>query len=274
LPDEKQKCFVLMPFEAPRDKYYAQIYSRAIDDAGMAPKRGDSLFRPSPIMGDIWKFVQESTVLLADLTGRNANVFYELGLAHAIEKPVVLVAETMDDVPFDLRGLRVLTFDRHDPEWGAQLRGNIAAALKETLADVRGAVPPMFIRTIPRTPATATEPETTLELRIRELAEEITALRRETNRDLKIDRAPRDGEVAIDAVFVVLDPREIPTELAANTISMLSGRKVVRVIERHDSLLFELETSIPMDDGARDQFKKDILTAFNATEVRIRSRPN
>jgi len=47
-------------------------------------------------------------VLLADLTGKNPNVFYELGLAHALAKPVILIAETLDDIPFDLRALRVI----------------------------------------------------------------------------------------------------------------------------------------------------------------------
>src|ERR1051326_7232713 len=101
-PSDILKCLVLMPFADPPDRYYKPIYSVAISEAGLKPVRADSLFTSTPIMDDIWRLVQDSTVLLADLTGRNPNVFYELGLAHAISKPVVLVAETMDDVPFDL----------------------------------------------------------------------------------------------------------------------------------------------------------------------------
>ena len=61
-------------------------------------------------------------MMLADLTGKNANVLYELGLAHAIDKPVVLLSQSMDDVPFDLRALRVITYDVAHPGWGGLLR--------------------------------------------------------------------------------------------------------------------------------------------------------
>lgn len=107
---EKPSCFVLAPFGLPFDRYYSNIFVPAVQDAGLLPIRADSLFRPSPIMDDIWRFVRGATVLIADLTTKNPNVFYELGLAHAIAKPVILVANTIDDVPFDLRGLRVLTY--------------------------------------------------------------------------------------------------------------------------------------------------------------------
>ena len=63
----------------------------------------------------------------ADLSGKNPNVFYELGLAHAIGKPVVMVAATIDDVPFDLRGLRTILYDKENEAWGEELRERIGA---------------------------------------------------------------------------------------------------------------------------------------------------
>jgi len=102
------KCFVMMPFKTPFDIYYTTIFKPAIKAANLEPIRADDLFRPSVIVSDLWNMVQNAHVLLAELTTKNANVFYELGLAHAIGKPVVLVSETMDDVPFDLQQLRVI----------------------------------------------------------------------------------------------------------------------------------------------------------------------
>ncbi len=133
-----------MPFEEPFDSYYERIIKPGVISAGLEPERGDSLFRPTPIMGDIWKMIQDAKVLVAEMTGKNANVFYELGLAHAIGKPVVLVAETMDDVPFDLQALRVIIYDKDDPAWGNKLRNKIRASLEETLSDPAKSVPPMF----------------------------------------------------------------------------------------------------------------------------------
>lgn len=137
-------CFVLMPFREPFSTYYDAIFDPAVRGANLDPVRGDSLFRPSPIMADVWRMIQDAKVLLAELTTKNANVFYELGLAHAIGKPVVLVAETMDDVPFDLQALRVILYDKNDPEWGKKLRDRIRSSLVETMGDSIEAVPSMY----------------------------------------------------------------------------------------------------------------------------------
>src|SRR5216683_4448543 len=103
---EKEICFTIMPFGGWLDDYYESIYCPAIEAAGLSPHRADDLFRPGTIVTDIWDYTKRAKLLLADLTGKNPNVFYELGLAHALKKPAILVAESMDDIPFDLRALR------------------------------------------------------------------------------------------------------------------------------------------------------------------------
>jgi hypothetical protein len=54
--------------------------------------------------------IEGACVVVADLTGKNANIFYEVGIAHTLEKPVLLLAQPMSDVPFDLRHKRVLLY--------------------------------------------------------------------------------------------------------------------------------------------------------------------
>ena len=107
-----------MPFGGWFDDYYSTVFVPAIEKAGLESRRADDLYRPSTIVSDIWKFTMKAKLVLADLSEKNANVFYELGLAHALAKPVILVVEPMDDVPFDLRALRVLQYDKNDPNWG------------------------------------------------------------------------------------------------------------------------------------------------------------
>ena len=138
------KCFVMMPFSAPFNVYYDNVYYPAIEEAGMSPVRADDLFRAGVIVADLWAMIQAAKVLLAELTTKNPNVFYELGLAHAIGKPIVLVSETMNDVPFDLQQLRVLLYDKDDPAWGQKLRQAITIAIKETIASPVDAVPNIF----------------------------------------------------------------------------------------------------------------------------------
>jgi len=80
-------CFVIMPFGVPFDRYYSNIFAPAIQEAGLRAHRGDSIFSSTTIMSDVWHCIRNASVVLADVTGKNANVFYELGLAHASRKP-------------------------------------------------------------------------------------------------------------------------------------------------------------------------------------------
>ena len=114
-------CFVMMPFGDWFDRYYQEIYVPAIRAAGFEPVRSDELFATGSVVEQIWEQIDKSSVLLADLTDKNANVFYELGLAHAAQKPVVLAAARIEDVPFDLRHLRVITYDVREPRWADAL---------------------------------------------------------------------------------------------------------------------------------------------------------
>jgi hypothetical protein len=173
LTEPAGECFVIMPFGGYFDEYYKRLYAPAIEGAGLKPRRADDLFRPSAIVHDIWEFTQAAQVILADLTGRNPNVFYELGLAHAITKPAVLLAETMDDVPFDLRGLRIITFNKNEPDWGLRLQSRITSSVLETLEKPLKSIPPSFLKTT--TDSKPTEVSAT-ELAVLELRQDVERL--------------------------------------------------------------------------------------------------
>ena len=169
----KVECFVMIPFKSPFDIYYESIYKPAIKSTELEPIRADDLFRPSVIVSDLWDMIQRAKVLLAELTTKNPNVFYELGLAHAIGKPVILVSETMDDVPFDLQQLRVILYDKNDPMWGEKLGKNITASIKETLDSPVEAVPNIFRKKVK---SQAPEQDATI-ARIETLEKEMRMLR-------------------------------------------------------------------------------------------------
>jgi hypothetical protein len=78
-------------------------------------------------------------VLVAELTTRNANVLYELGLAHALKKPV-LVSSNQPDVPFDLQHIRVIYYDVTDPFWGTKLIEKIAENILSALKNPEEAI--------------------------------------------------------------------------------------------------------------------------------------
>jgi hypothetical protein len=139
-----ETCFVMMPFGNWFDKYYQDIYVPAIQESGFEPVRADELFSSGSVVEQIWEQIKKARVLLADLTDRNANVFYELGLAHAARKPVVFAAPKVEDVPFDLRHLRVIIYDIREPEWAVGLRRSVTDYLKTAAKQPEKSIPHPF----------------------------------------------------------------------------------------------------------------------------------
>jgi hypothetical protein len=134
-------CFVMMPFAAPLGAHYGAIYEPAIKTAGLKPVRADDdIFATGKIIDQVWTGIRSARVLVAELTSRNPNVFYELGLAHALKKPVVLVSSNESDVPFDVRHIRVIYYDVNDPFWGEKLISKVAENVLSALKNPAEAI--------------------------------------------------------------------------------------------------------------------------------------
>lgn len=134
-------CFVMQPFASPLGDYYNKIYDPAIRKAGLNPIRADQdIFGTGKIIDQIWNGINSAKVLIAELTKRNPNVFYELGLAHALKKPVVLVSSNQEDVPFDLQHIRVIYYDVTDPFWGNKLIDKVAENILSAIKNPEEAI--------------------------------------------------------------------------------------------------------------------------------------
>jgi hypothetical protein len=134
-------CFVVQPFAPPYGPYYESVFKPAIEQAGLTPVRADAeIFGTGKVIDQIWRGINQAKVLVAELTTKNANVFYELGLAHALRKPVILISSNQEDVPFDLRHIRVILYDQADPFWGQKLIDKVADNIRSALADPEDAI--------------------------------------------------------------------------------------------------------------------------------------
>lgn len=134
-------CFVMMPFAPPIGDYYASVYKPAIEKAKLTAMRADNdIFGAGKIMDQVWSGIRSAKVLVAELTTKNPNVFYELGLAHALQKPVVLISSNEDDVPFDLKHIRVIYYDRNDPFWGQKLLNKVAENILSAIKNPEEAI--------------------------------------------------------------------------------------------------------------------------------------
>lgn len=104
-------CFILMPFRDELEPVYKKIKEIIVIDQKLSCMRADDIYSAGIIIKEIWDSIQNAQIIIADATGKNPNVFYEMGLAHAIGKDIIITTQTMDDIPFDLRHRRIITYD-------------------------------------------------------------------------------------------------------------------------------------------------------------------
>lgn len=106
---EQDQLSVMMPFAADFNPVYQAIQTMAAN-MGMRCNRANDIWIHQHIMQDVVSLICKSSVVICDLSGKNPNVFYEAGIAHALGKQVILITQHMDDIPFDLRSVRAIQY--------------------------------------------------------------------------------------------------------------------------------------------------------------------
>ncbi|SDF98491.1 hypothetical protein SAMN05660686_03001 [Thalassobaculum litoreum DSM 18839] len=122
---------VMMPFDAGFTPVFKAIRD-AVDEADLRCLRVDDLWEADAIIDDVVSLIDRSRVVICDCTGRNANVFYEAGIAHTLGRPVVLLTQRSEDIPFDLRHIRYIEYLKN--EEGLK---DMAAALSDRLKTIK-----------------------------------------------------------------------------------------------------------------------------------------
>jgi hypothetical protein len=130
---DEHLCFVLMPFAEELRVVYDNAIAPASTDVGLECQRADDIMKPGGVMAQVWQALMEARVVIADLTGMNPNVFYELGLAHTIGHDVILLTQDKKWVPFDLQHMRWLKY-QPDDHGLYLLRSKLRKVLKDLLA--------------------------------------------------------------------------------------------------------------------------------------------
>ena len=76
----------------------------------MECNRADNVWKNNAIIQDVVSLIDESRIVICDCTGKNPNVFYEMGIAHTLGREVIVITQNKDDVPFDIRHLRYIHY--------------------------------------------------------------------------------------------------------------------------------------------------------------------
>jgi hypothetical protein len=124
--------FVLMPFTAELKTVFDDHIRKTAMQLNLTIQRADDMLGSRDIMHDIWQNICNSRLVIADCTGRNPNVFYEIGVAHCVGTPVLLITQRPDDVPFDLRSIRHLSYE-YTPRGMAAFESALAASIESMI---------------------------------------------------------------------------------------------------------------------------------------------
>ena len=127
---EKPLCGVMMPFTASLTEIYRKDIRPTVEAQGFRVERADDIWKNEKVLDDIADIILNADVLIADLTGANPNVFYELGIAHLNGTVVIPIVQHESDVPSNLKSDKYLKYDG-DTSGRAKLREELEKRLQQ-----------------------------------------------------------------------------------------------------------------------------------------------
>jgi len=126
---DHNKAFLLAPIN-PRFEDQVKTIKMACEDIGIDCETADEEFISGPILSVIVKKMLSANLVIAVIDGRNPNVFYELGLAHAFGKTVVMISGGLEDIPFDIQSQRMVIVDWDKPVSVEKIRKSLAESMR------------------------------------------------------------------------------------------------------------------------------------------------
>jgi hypothetical protein len=127
------KVACMMPFRNSFDDVYTAIKG-SCTELGLGCERVDEIYNNKAIIADVVKLIDEAGLIVCDLTGKNPNVLYETGIAHALGREVVILSQDIaNDVPFDLKHLRCIEYSGTNQIGRDKLKGDLSKTIKSVL---------------------------------------------------------------------------------------------------------------------------------------------
>jgi hypothetical protein len=140
--EKPNEVFVISPIDADRsevrlrsDKVLEFIIREALPGPGFVVRRGDQESSPDKITSLVVKRIREADLVVADITGHNPNVFYELAIAHGYERPVIHLGQKGEELPFDIADMRTIFYDVTDLYSVRDCVAKVKSAAETALAD-------------------------------------------------------------------------------------------------------------------------------------------
>jgi hypothetical protein len=131
---DSKNVFVLMPFDDQSNAIYYNVLKPVIESFGYSVSKADEDLRTGIVIEQIRESIKNAALVVADVSGKNPNVFYELGHAHGVEKNVLIITNDKNDVPFDISHVRYFEYS-YDPNF-ENLKNKFIPIFKKNLGKV------------------------------------------------------------------------------------------------------------------------------------------
>lgn len=182
MADSKQKsCFVVSPIgedgsdiRRRSDQVLKHIIKPAAQEKGYKAERADEIDKPGIITSQVIQRVVNDELIIADLTGSNPNVFYELAIRHAIRKPLIQLIQKGERIPFDIAATRTIYIDHTDLDAAALAKSEIIKQIESLEADPSDVETPISLSLDIQSLRQSEDPE---DRSLAEVVEELTAIR-------------------------------------------------------------------------------------------------
>ena len=142
MPEERKLCFVISPIGDPgtptrkrADQVLKHVIRPAAEQCGYHAQRSDDISQPGIITNQVIQNLLEAPLVIADLTERNPNVFYEVAIRHLVRKPLVQMIEVTEQIPFDLAASRMIKIDHKDLDSAEEATKGLIAQIQAVEKD-------------------------------------------------------------------------------------------------------------------------------------------
>jgi hypothetical protein len=266
-PEAPKSCFVIMPIsdvEPYPSGHWARVYQHLIEpacrSAGYEPVLASAVQQTNFIVLDILKRVVSAEVVLCDLSSRNPNVLYELGIRQAFDKPAVLIKDTLTERIFDVQGLRDVEYDHTlRVDLVAPKVGEIAQVVKNTASaadDVNSLVSLLGVTAAKLPEASNVTGDTALILeRLNEVASRVARVESQTKmiRSTMVPSTPLGSPTFINTSIEPVAPLRFGAEHDPGTrVKEMSSGKEGTVVEHVGGAL--KSTRVVFDDGTTNDY--------------------
>jgi len=134
-----KQCFVVMPYDSEQNVVFSAIRAALkVVNFDAIPHRAEGIVTGDSVIKDVLRNLTEAELVIADISGNNANVFYELGLAHAVrcDQPVFLITQNIPDMPIDLKSFRCIEYTLSKPGL-SELQDKLIRVIREEFLPTR-----------------------------------------------------------------------------------------------------------------------------------------